>query len=130
MLTRPNTDIALLVLRLVFGSSMALAHGWPKAQKLISGDPTSFADPFGTGPVVALVLTVFAELICGLAVAAGIFTRWATIPLIITMLVAILMIHAGDPFPDWEKAALFLAAYLAIFMAGPGRYSLDQRIRP
>ena len=42
----------------------------------------------------------------------GLFTRQAVIPLIITMLVAIFVIHGDDPFKDKEMAILYLIPYI------------------
>lgn len=129
MLTTRGIDIALLLLRVVFGASMIIGHGWGKMMRLFSADPIKFADPFGLGPTTTLVLVVFAEVLCAALLVVGLFTRWATIPLIITMAVAIVMIHWGDPYGKVEKAILFLSAYLAILLAGPGYYSADAHWR-
>ena len=125
MNTSNRNDLALLILRLVFGSSMIIGHGWGKLMRLFSGAPIEFGDPYGMGPTASLILATFAEVLCAVLVALGLFTRWATIPLIITMLTAIFMVHLGDPYGRVEKAILFLAAYIALMIAGPGKYSLD-----
>ena len=108
---------------------MIYGHGWSKLQRLFEGARVSFADPFGFGPLISLVLVVLAEFACALLVVLGWYTRWAVIPLIVTMLTAILYAHWGDPFGDWEKALLFLTAYLTLGLAGPGWYSLDEQWR-
>ena len=124
-----NTDIALLLLRLTFGGLMLINHGWGKMLKLFTGDPTKFADPFGIGAPASLGLTVFAEVLCAALIVLGLFTRWALIPLIVTMLVAIFIIHIDDPFKKMEMAVIYLTAYTAIGLTGPGWYSLDAQVR-
>ena len=124
-----STDFALLLIRLVFGFSMIYGHGWRKLERLFSGEPIDFSDPFGLGPAVSLVLVVFAEVLCSVLITLGLFTRWALIPLIIPMLVAIFYAHLGDPFGRWEKALLFLTVFVSLFLTGPGWYSLDARFR-
>lgn len=124
-----NLDLSLLILRLVFGGFMLFSHGWGKMMKLFTGDPTKFADPIGLGAPFALSLTVFAEVACAALILVGYFTRWAAIPLIITMLVAAFVIHGADPFGKKEMALIYLAGYLAIYFAGPGRYSLDAKLK-
>ena len=90
---------------------------------------SDFLDPFGIGSEYALMLAIFAEAFCSVLVSAGLFTRLAIIPLIATMGVAILMAHAGDPFPDKEMAVIYLAIFVGILIYGPGRYSLDGYIQ-
>lgn len=122
-------DVVLLLLRLTFGLSMAYAHGWPKLQKLMAGGEVKFLDFLGLGPEVSMGLAVFAELGCALLLAVGLFTRLASIPLIITMFVAVFVAHWGDPYSDMEKGLLFLTPYLCILLAGPGWYSIDAQVR-
>lgn len=121
------TDLGLLFLRLASGGIMAYSHGWGKLQKMLGGD-MSFADPIGMGEEASLVLTVFAEFVCGILVALGLFTRAALIPLIITMVVAVFVIHADDPFSKQEFGLLYLVPYLTLFFTGPGKLSLDKKL--
>lgn len=121
-------QISLLFLRVFFGLLMCVAHGWPKIENF-SQYVTQFPDPFGfLGSEVALGLTIFAEVICALAIALGLLTRLATIPLMITMLVAAFVIHAADPFQKKELALIFFGGYFAIFLAGSGQYSLQNML--
>lgn len=122
-------DIALLLLRLMFGLSMAYAHGWPKLQKLLAGGEIKFLDFLGLGPEISLGLAIFGELICGLLIAIGLFTRLAVVPMIITMFVAVFLVHWGDAYPDMEKGLMFLIAYICILLAGPGAYSVDAQLK-
>jgi putative oxidoreductase len=41
------------------------------------------------------------------------------------MLVIALIVHADDPIREREHALSFLIPFLTVFMAGPGKYSLD-----
>ena len=126
-ITPRQYDLASLLLRLVFGGFMLYSHGWPKLQRLFGDEPIKFADPFGIGPTATLSLTVFAEFLCAALILIGFKTRLATIPLMITMLVAAIVIHASDPFGDKEMSLIYLAGYIVIFLVGPGRYSVDER---
>jgi len=120
----PTTSFGLLILRVGIGLTMAFSHGWGKLGRL-GDDPIKFADPFGTGPAVALGLAVFAEFFCALAVVLGVATRAAVIPLIITMLTAALIIHGDDPFGKKELALMYVTPLLTLLFTGPGRYSVD-----
>ena len=44
------------------------------------------------------------------------------------MLVAIFIIHIGDPLKKMEMAILYLIPYLVLLWNGAGRYSLDALI--
>jgi putative oxidoreductase len=121
-----NTNLALLFLRI--GGALMLLHGWPKMMNY-SEYAEKFPDPVGFGAEFSLLLTVFAEVFCTVFVALGLFTRFATIPLMITMLVAALIVHSGDPFGDREASIGYFLLYAAIFFLGGGKYSLDNVFR-
>lgn len=122
-------DIALLLLRLVFGGLMIANHGWPKLLRLTREEPVQFADPLGIGVVPSLVLATGAELLCALLLMLGFFTRVSLVPLMFTMIIAAFVVNAGEPFGKIEMALLYLFAYLALFISGPGWYSIDARWR-
>lgn len=119
-----SNDFSILVLRLATGVIMLTAHGWGKLTAFNTLS-TQFADPLGVGMATSLVLVIFAEVVCAALVAAGLFTRLATIPLIVTMSVAAFKIHAADPWNKKELAILYLAGFIVIFLSGGGRYSLQ-----
>ena len=121
-------DLGLLVLRVGLGFSLAYAHGWGKFMRVLDGN-MQFADPIGLGPGLSLVLAAFAEFVCAILVAVGLFGRVATVPIIILFAVAFFVVHGDDPFGDKEKAFLFLIGYVALLLTGPGRMSLDQKLR-
>lgn len=122
-------DVGLLLLRVGISFSLIYAHGYGKFMNLLAGKGGGFPDPLGIGGPASLGLASFAEFICAVAVAIGFMTRLASVPVIILFAVAFFMVHGGDPFPEKEKAFLFLIGYLAVFLTGPGRYSLDQKLR-
>lgn len=119
-----NTDMASLIMRLGIGSLM-LTHGLPKFAKLFADEPIVFASVFGMSQPVSLGLAVFAEVLCSLMIILGIGTRLAIIPLAITMAVAAFYIHGADPFAKQEMAILYLVGLVALFIVGPGKYSVD-----
>jgi putative oxidoreductase len=118
------TDIALLVARLGVGTLM-LTHGIPKMMMLFSGAAIQFPPVMGMSAAFSLGLTVFAEVICSVFILFGFATRVAVIPLAITMLVAVFLIHAADPVSVKEPALQYLLVYLILLFAGSGKYSID-----
>ncbi len=119
-------QFGILIVRLATGSFM-ITHGYPKLVGFTTKVKT-FPDPIGLGSEFALLLTIFAELLCSALLFLGLMTRLALIPLIITMAVVIFVIHAGEPFGKLELALLYLVAYLFLMLTGPGKFSLDNWI--
>ncbi len=120
-------DTGLLVLRIGIASLMLFGHGFEKLVNF-SEKAVNFPDPLGVGSVTSLTLTVFAEFFCSIAIMFGFFTRYAAIPLIIMMLVAIFIIHGDDPWSKKELAALYIVPYVTLLFSGSGRYSVDFKL--
>lgn len=123
-----NTDVGLLLLRLLAGLSLAFAHG---LGKLPPSD--GFVSMLGNvglpAPGLLAWLSGFAEFGGGLLLAIGLLTRPAALFIIINMSVALIFAHAGDAFAEREKAILFCSIALLYLFSGAGRYSLDAGIR-
>ena len=118
-----HRDITILLLRLTVGALM-LTHGIPKLLSLSSGN-IQFPEMFGLSAELSLSLAVFAEVFCSFFLIFGIGTRLVTIPLIITMIVAVFYVHANDPFARQEVGLLYLLPYVILFISGSGKYSVD-----
>jgi len=123
-----RTDVALLILRVVFGLTFA-AHGWQKLFIFgLGGVAHSFAQmgvplPQVAGPAIACV-----ELIGGAALILGAFTRVFGIALACDMVGAIAMVRAKGGFFAPNGIELELALFctaVALAIAGAGQYSID-----
>ena len=123
----PQINLILFIFRVGAGVFM-LTHGWGKFLILIGNEPIQFADPLGIGAAPSLFLTVFAEVFCSFLIILGLTTRLAVIPLLITMSVVAFIVHANDGFGKMEMPLLYGFMYLAIAIAGAGKYSLDNLI--
>lgn len=129
MIMKTQKDLAALILRLGFGFFIVFGHGLGKLQMLLSGN-IQFPALFGIPSVINLTLAMLAEFVAGIMVLVGLRTRLASIPLMITMLVAALVVHSGDPLfssggASKEFALLYFIAFAGIFFLGSGRYSVD-----
>ncbi|MEP6675525.1 MAG: DoxX family protein [Ferruginibacter sp.] len=124
-------NTAMFVLRVGFGVLIA-NHGYDKLQHF-EMYKTQFINFMGMGQSVSLSLVIFAELGCGILLVLGFATRLASIPLIITMLVALTKVHNWQVFDfkaanNGEMPCLYLLAFIVILCAGPGKASVDGMI--
>ena len=125
--TGPNCG--LLLLRLWLGLSLVILHGWTKLSNY-STMSSQFPDPLGVGSRASLSMAVFAEVICALLLAVGLFTRFAALVLAINMGVAFFIVHHATLKMgpgSGELAFIYLAGFITIFLAGPGKFSIDGR---
>lgn len=120
-------SFAILIIRLAFGIMM-LTHGIPKLVNFADYAP-NFMNFMGLSSSISLGLTIFAEVFCSIFLILGLAVRLSVIPLIVTMLVAVFIAHGSDPFGRKEKALLYLSGYIAVFIVGAGRYSIDSLIK-
>jgi len=136
---------ALLPLRVIVGVGF-LAHGMAKWHR----GPDKFAQLLqliGTpSPLVTAWLVTGLEVLGGLAIIIGAFVLLASIPLFISMVVAMLTIHVHYGFsavntvgltatgpvfgpPGYEINLLYMCALAALALVGPGALSVDQWLR-
>ncbi|MCB0763860.1 MAG: DoxX family protein [Flavobacteriales bacterium] len=120
-----SEDLGQLILRVSAGGTMFWHHGWPKLMSF-SERADSFADPFGIGPTLSLVLILLAEVVCSALVVLGLWTRMATVPLIIGMAVIVFMVKGDAPFGESELALVYLFAFTTLLFTGSGRFSVDR----
>lgn len=134
-LVRTNANLwSPLVLRLVVGAVMA-GHGSQKLLGWFGGygfDATAnyFA---GLGLKPAVVMAALAggtEIIGGVLLILGLFTRLAALSTITIMTVAIIMVHKGAFFlpAGMEYALTLIAASLVLLETGGGALSADSKI--
>lgn len=121
-----SISFSLLLLRLSLGGLM-IPHGFKKLVNF-AAKSSGFTDPFHIGGPASMSLTIFAEFFCAILIVLGLMTRLACIPLIIAMAVAVFISHDGQVFGEGELAALYLAGYIALLFAGPGKISMDRLI--
>jgi putative oxidoreductase len=116
-----------LALRLSLGA-VFLGTGWGKLHDLpkVTSFFTDLGIPF---PAAQAAMVSGIELVGGSLVLVGLFTRFAALPLMGVMAVAILT--ARRPEIDGIRSLLafeeftYLAGFLWLFVAGAGRASLD-----
>ncbi|MBI3139915.1 MAG: DoxX family protein [Sphingobacteriales bacterium] len=124
-------NILLLLMRLV------LAYGFFAPAKMKWSDIGSIADWFGSmgipAPTLSAYLAAGTEAAGVLMLALGLGTRIISIPLIITMGVAIKTVHWANGFEAGENGfeipLYYIIMLLTLLVFGPGQWSLDSIIR-
>ncbi len=127
-------DFALLVLRAVAGTMLIVFHGWGKLTSGIAyflhgqewgflKGVTSLGFPF---PLFFACCSALAESIGSLFLILGLFTRYASIFLVINMSVAVYR-HLTSDF-KFELAAMYGVIALAFVFLHPGAFSIDAKI--
>lgn len=122
-----NQSFALFFFRVSVGLMMGFGHGLTKLTNFNQMSLTFF-DPFNVGSSVSLALAIFGEFFCSIALVLGLFTRPAALFSGVAMATAFFLAHAQDPYARKELALLYLVCYITIFIAGPGRYSVDAKM--
>ena len=120
-------NFSMLLLRIVFGLLIIIKHGYFKLENF-STIQNNFYNFLGLGMKTSLVLSIFAEVLCALFIVLGLFTRFAAIPLVITMIVAIFGANTDKPLLESELALLYLGAFTTLLFCGPGKISIDKMI--
>ena len=119
-----TTHIGLLLLRLGFSVGL-MTHGFGKLIRVWEGN-FKFGDPIGIGSAPSLFLATFGEFIAPIFIIIGWKTKLFSIFPALTMLVAFVLAHDGDPFSKKEKAFVYLVAFVVIYLTGPGKYAVDK----
>lgn len=123
-------DIPLLLIRLV------LAYGFYNPAMMKLKDISSVVEWFKSSempmPVLSAYLVTYTEFFGFILLALGLATRIISIPLIITMIVAIKVAHWDNGFNasdnGYEIPLYYLIMLILLLFTGPGRISVDYLI--
>ncbi len=124
-------DVALLVVRLVFGITLA-CHGYNKifGTAGLAGTTRWFASVGMRWPHVQARMAAGTEIGAGLLFAAGLLTPFAAAGMIGLMAVATWVVHRRNGLfvfnEGWEYTVSIAVVAWAVATTGPGDYSLDE----
>lgn len=123
-------DLGLLALRLTIGG-LILLHG---VAKVVEPASLGFIQGLLSGaglPGFIAYGVYLGEVIAPLLIIIGLFTRLSAVIVAVTMVIVILLVHAGDVFSlnqvggsAIELQALYLFGALAIALLGSGRFAV------
>ncbi|MEB3051539.1 DoxX family protein [Mycolicibacter sp. MYC123] len=126
-------DVALLILRLVLGVSLA-AHGFNKffGGGRIPGTARWFESIGMKYGKFQAVTAAVAEIAAGLGLAVGLLTPITAAGFVALMAVAVWTVHRKNGFfiikEGWEYNLVLATGAVTVAMLGPGRLSLDHQI--
>lgn len=121
---------ALLLGRLAVGL-LFVSTGWGKVHNIPK--VTQFFQTLGIpAPGFHAVLVGYSELLCGTALVIGLLSRLATIPLIVSMIVALITAKRAEIHGIFDLVGqdefTYLVVLVMIAVIGPGKLSLDHPI--
>ena len=121
------TLYATVILRVSLGV-LALAHGLLKVLVFTPAGTVGFFASFGL-PAILAYATIAVEVVGGLALVAGVFTRYVAVVMIPILLGAVVVhFNAGWLFSNegggWEYPAFWAVALAVQAMLGDGAFSL------
>jgi putative oxidoreductase len=121
---------SLAIIRIITGI-LILMHGKIVFDsQVMNGMAESLSKDMGMPfPLLMAYLAKGSEFFGGLFFTLGFFTRFITIPLIITMAVALFGAHHGQITGEGEHAFLFLLIFVAFFFIGSGKWSFDYLLK-
>jgi putative oxidoreductase len=128
MIDTRTAPYAATVLRVALGA-LFLAHAGLKLFVFTPAGTAQFFSSLGLpGPLAYLV--ILAEVVGGLALIAGIYSRIVALALTPVLLGAIFTVHGSagffftNPNGGWEFPALWIVGLLAVALIGDGAYAL------
>lgn len=126
----PLQGWGITAIRVIVGI-VFVAHG---GQKLLESGFSGFAgnleDQGVPIPLFFAVLVILLEVVGGVALIFGLFTRLFAVPLAINMLMAALLVHFPNGFfsrdGGYEYTLVLMVACVALALSGPGKAALDR----
>ncbi len=121
------SSFAPLPIRVMAGIAFII-HGMPKFENI--QDTQGFFGSVGLPPDLALPIALL-EVIGGIALILGIFTRITSILFVIEMSLAILIVKADNGFTGqmgYEVDLLLMSIAISLLLSGPGRISIERDI--
>lgn len=128
MIDTRTAPYGALLLRVALGG-LFLAHAGLKLLVFTPAGTASYFGNIGLPPELAYVV-ITAEILAGISLVLGIYTRWVALAAIPILLGAIVMVHGAAGFffnnsqGGWEYPAFWSVALVVQALLGDGNYAL------
>ena len=77
-------------------------------------------------PLFSAFLSAYAQVLCGILIILGLFTRAAGAVMVINFIAALVIAHIGQPYQANYPAFIMLAAAFFFMLHGAGKPALDR----
>ena len=126
---RKFADLGLLLLRLLTGAFLVygVLDNVVSAGRMEEFSAFLKSNNFPEASVMAPI-SVYTQLICGVALTLGVLTRWAGIVIAIHFVIALVMVHWSQDFRGWWPAIVLVGIGLQYSLTGAGSISVDALI--
>jgi putative oxidoreductase len=124
----PRKDYGVIFLRLIIGwrlvdGTQDNVFSWARMIEF-----RDFLEQQGVAyPLLAAVVSVYAQFICGLLYMVGLWVRPAALVMIINFIAALIIVHIGTTFQESFAALMMLFGSAFFLFYGAGKLSIDQK---
>lgn len=123
-----NKDLGIFFLRVFIG--LRLIYG--VADNVLSWEHMKAFEAFLAAnnfpfPLGSAVLSVYAQLICGLMILTGFHIRVASLFMVINFMIALLMVHRSDTIEGMTPALAMLFSCLLFLFYGAGKIAIGPK---
>lgn len=75
--------------------------------------------------LIAAIISVYLQFICGCLYIIGAYVRWAAVVMILNFVAALIIAHTGTSFLESYQALTMLFGSVCLLIAGAGKASVD-----
>ena len=120
------SDVGLLFLRMLTGAFLiyGVIDNVVSAERMDEFSAFLSANDF-PAPNLMAPLSVYVQLLCGIALTLGFLTRWTGIVVAAHFVVAVVMVHWSQDFRGWWPAIVLVGIGFQFALTGAGRLSVD-----
>lgn len=118
------SHFGLLFFRVAVAFELLFVHGLKKIGIGVAIAET-VPNPLGLPEFFNQAFAIVANIIMPLFIAAGLFTKLATLPILAVTLSGFFIVHFNDPIAIRDIPFMYSVCFLFLTIVGPGKYSLD-----